>query len=98
MERDHRGGESANQASSPDRIETIDRIRAQAEAFDEAIVQNEDNDAALVCGAETRVGLWSNTTFETFIDAACDVSEFKRGRYEATWEWIADFYRFGQEQ
>jgi len=76
------------------------RIKGMAIAFEEFVDKTEINDA-LFLGAETSIGAWRNITLDSFLDAASDGTDFKRGLYpdgpdKELWEWIAEFYLSGQ--
>eukprot|EP00746_Dinoflagellata_sp_MGD_P036344 gnl/MRDRNA2_/MRDRNA2_187180_c0_seq1.p1 gnl/MRDRNA2_/MRDRNA2_187180_c0~~gnl/MRDRNA2_/MRDRNA2_187180_c0_seq1.p1 ORF type:complete len:169 (+),score=36.38 gnl/MRDRNA2_/MRDRNA2_187180_c0_seq1:57-509(+) len=77
------------------RAETLEFITKQVAAFDEFLESNEVSDS-LFLGASTSVGEWRNFSLDSFLDAASDGTDFKRGSYEQDWSFIYNFYQNGQ--
>merc|ERR1719193_730887 len=81
----------------PEKRELIELLVSQHEALTTLAAESdgEVNDA-LALGSMTSAGEWKNFTLYSFTDIACEVSEFKIGHYDQTWEWIKCFYEYGQ--
>eukprot|EP00747_Dinoflagellata_sp_TGD_P212521 gnl/TRDRNA2_/TRDRNA2_85608_c0_seq1.p2 gnl/TRDRNA2_/TRDRNA2_85608_c0~~gnl/TRDRNA2_/TRDRNA2_85608_c0_seq1.p2 ORF type:complete len:105 (-),score=21.46 gnl/TRDRNA2_/TRDRNA2_85608_c0_seq1:137-451(-) len=78
-----------------DRQECIAYIARQVEAFEGFLNSSEVSDAAFL-GADTSVGNWKNISLDAFLDAASDGTDFKKGVYEQTWDFVRNFYELGQ--
>merc|ERR1712078_822597 len=82
-------------SEEPARVECLEYIQKQMLAFESFLESNEVSDS-LFLGAETDVGSWRNFSLDSFLDAASDGTDFKRGFYEQKWEYIQSFYQNGQ--
>eukprot|EP00392_Amoebophrya_sp_AT5.2_P003227 g3232.t1 len=73
--------------------EILPRILEAEEAEEEGFVDEEhEEQLERLLEAEN----WQNISLESFLDAATDVSGFRSGEYEQSWEFLLDFFKEGQ--